>query len=63
MDYVPQILMDWGMKNIGQTIVDIIKSYSEKLPPMYLELRKENRDMYEQMNEKLAKIGVTLPLD
>jgi hypothetical protein len=32
MDLVPEVLMNWGMKNIGGAIMGFIKKAAEELP-------------------------------
>lgn len=58
MDLVPEVLMNWGMKNIGGAIMGFIKKAAENLPEGHRKKIEENPDFYRMIKEKLEEINI-----
>ena len=46
MDLVPEVLMNWGMKNIGGGIMDFIKKAAENLPENHRKCVENKPEFY-----------------
>ena len=57
LDYIPQKLINWGMKNVIGIFLTYIQSRSQHLAPEYLRLMEEKRDFYSEIERKIVQIG------
>ena len=53
MDMVPDVLMNWGMKNIGGAIMGFIKKAAEDLPEAHRVKIGEKPEFYEMIRVRL----------
>ena len=57
LDYIPQKLINFGMKNVIGVFLRYIQSRSEKLEPVYLKLMEEKQDFYDEVAKKVAMVS------
>jgi hypothetical protein len=46
LDYMPKVILNWGMRNVCGVIMDFMKEASENLPPNHKKMLKERADFY-----------------
>ena len=56
MDYIPQKLINWALKNVCRVFLKLVESKAKKLPHMYEELMKEKKDFYDEIQRKLCQV-------
>ena len=49
MAYLPQTLLNWGMKNLASVYLKYIQSRAENLPEVYKVLMEQKKDFYDKV--------------
>lgn len=57
LDFIPQSLINWGVKNVAFVFLKMIKNRSEKLPDSNKKLIEEKKEFYDKVRERLGSIG------
>lgn len=54
IDYIPQSLFNWGLKNIFGVFLKYLVSKAEKLPDEYKKLMEDKKEFYEELERRIA---------
>ena len=56
IEYIPQRLINWGLKNVIWVYIRYISSKAEKLPEEYKKLIEEKKDYYDELVRRIKQI-------
>ncbi len=56
LDYIPQRLINWALKNVIHVYLRYIKSKTENLPDEYKKLIEEKKEYYDELIRRIKMI-------
>ena len=56
LDYIPQKLINWAMKNVIGVFLKQIQKKCEKLPAEYLKLMEQKKEFYDEIRRKICQV-------